>query len=169
MPSASLRSASRAVNHQFQSNARKNSTKMSSDNSSHLAYRLLRPLASGQSAGDAAKCDVTKAVSELTRLVEQSSLPGGDSVDDVLWDTWNAVFQVAADTRHQSQNDGLVDFMTQLRKTTVFGPDGATVLANENCKVWDDIPQFGWVARDIWNFSELCSIMFLHTRQPTAV
>lgn len=139
---------------------------MSSDNPSRLVYRLLRPLASGQSAGDAAKPDITKAVFELTRLVEQSSLPGGGSVDNVLWDMWTAVFQVAADAPHQSQSDGLVDFLTQLRKTTVFGPDGVAVRAEENRKVWDDIPQFGWAARDIWNFSESCAIIFPHGREP---
>lgn len=127
---------------------------MSGDNSSHPAYGLLQPLASAQSARDATKTNITKAVSELTELVQKSSLPGGgDSIGDVLWDVWNAVFQVAADTPHQSQGDGLVDFMTQLRKTTASGPDGAAILADEGQKVWDDIPQFGWVAREIWNFS----------------
>ncbi|KAL8411238.1 hypothetical protein RB596_000761 [Gaeumannomyces avenae] len=126
---------------------------MSGDNSSHPAYRLLQPLASTQSASDAAKPDITKVVAELTELVQRSIVPGGDLIGDVLWDVWSAVFQVAADTPHQSQSDGLVDFMTQLRKTTVSSPGGAAVLADENQKVWDDIPQFGWVARDIWNFS----------------
>ncbi|OHE94371.1 hypothetical protein CORC01_10299 [Colletotrichum orchidophilum] len=85
-------------------------------------------------------------VDEFKDLAKKSE----SEIEDFLWDTYNAIFAVAKQTPPEKQTP-LVDFLQRLRETTVTASDGQP-LKLSNQVVWKDLPTFGWVARDLWNF-----------------
>jgi hypothetical protein len=89
---------------------------------------------------------IAKAVQQLS---EQATASAAE-IGDFIWDVFNAVFDVSAkiDVGEQA---ALVDFLEALRQVDVAGADGKT-LKHEGGQVWKDLPTFGWVARDLWNF-----------------
>lgn len=77
-----------------------------------------------------------------------------DEVDDVLWDSWNRVFDIAERTPPEEQG-GLDEFLVRLRGLGDKGEDGEMkVYEADGGKLWGDMPAFGWVARDKWNFGK---------------
>ncbi|KAL2126513.1 hypothetical protein VTI74DRAFT_782 [Chaetomium olivicolor] len=72
------------------------------------------------------------------------------SIGDYLWEAFNAVFDVAGRTPSERQGR-LLEFLDQLRQTTATDANGQP-LSYEGGVVWKDMPSFGWVARDLWNF-----------------
>jgi len=72
------------------------------------------------------------------------------SIGDYLWEAFNAVFDVAARALPEKQGR-LLEFSDRLRQTTAIDANGQP-LSYEGGVVWKDMPSFGWVARDLWNF-----------------
>ena len=89
------------------------------------------------------------ASAAVRRLSEQAAVSAAE-IGDFVWDVYNAVFDAVAQTAAEHQ-DGLVFFMEQLRQAEVLDGRGQP-LNHEDGRVWMDLPTFGWVARDLWNF-----------------
>ncbi|KAK1704895.1 hypothetical protein CaCOL14_009319 [Colletotrichum acutatum] len=96
--------------------------------------------------GTTDKKALENTVDEFKDLAKKSE----SQIEDFLWDTYNAIFAVAKQTAPEKQAP-LVDFLQRLRETTVTASDGQPLKFN-NQVVWKDLPTFGWVARDLWNF-----------------
>ncbi|TEA12764.1 hypothetical protein C8034_v005738 [Colletotrichum sidae] len=94
---------------------------------------------------------VVKAFVDLARKAESE-------LEDFLWDTYNAIFTVAKGTPYSRQTP-LVQFVYRLRETTATGSDGQALHIKESV-VWKDLPTFGWVARDLFNFGTPISPTF---------
>ncbi|KXH56883.1 hypothetical protein CSAL01_06131 [Colletotrichum salicis] len=92
-------------------------------------------------------------VSEFKDLAKKSE----SQIEDFLWDTYNAIFAVAKQTSPENQTP-LVDLLQRLRGSTVTASDGQPLKLNSQV-VWKDLPTFGWVARDLWNFGEYTHLM----------
>ncbi|SPN99074.1 uncharacterized protein DNG_02113 [Cephalotrichum gorgonifer] len=75
-----------------------------------------------------------------------------DEVNDILWESWNRIFDIAEQTTPEKQ-DGLYEFLVSLKdiKEKSEG-DGVKIYEAEGGKLWEDMPAFPWVARDLWNF-----------------
>jgi len=104
------------------------------------------------------KPDATDATVQgaVTALVDQASAVSAESIADLLWDTWVAVFEVAGQTPVDRQGK-LIEFMVELQKVEVTGANGQPVKDENGGVVWTDLPTFGWVARETWNFGEFCA------------
>ncbi|KAK4142929.1 uncharacterized protein C8A04DRAFT_12886 [Dichotomopilus funicola] len=76
--------------------------------------------------------------------------PASSALGDFLWDAFGAVFKAVGRTP-AAQQGKLLDFLTQLQAIKATDNDGKT-LKHEDGEVWNDLPSFGWVARDLWNF-----------------
>ena len=99
--------------------------------------------------------DVPSAVRTLSD--HAASIPSTE-IPDFLWDVFNGVFGVAGQAAGDKEVTALVDLLVQLRKTDVKDPKTGEVRTCEGGKVWSELPTFGWVARDLWNFGMLsCS------------
>jgi hypothetical protein len=95
-----------------------------------------------------------QAIAEaVQKIAAQTTKISASELGDFVWDVYNAVFDVSAQLQKQSN---LVDFLVQLRQTSVSGSDGQQ-LSYEGGNIWTDLPTFGWVARDLWNFGRLAS------------
>lgn len=94
---------------------------------------------------------ITEAVQ---KIAAQTPKTPASELGDFVWDVYNAIFDVSAQLQKQSH---LVDFLVQLRQTSVSGSDGQQ-LSYEGGKIWTDLPTFGWVARDLWNFDALATL-----------
>ncbi len=79
------------------------------------------------------------------------------SFEELTWRTFSGVFEALADTTPKHQGC-LLDFLTQLRQTTVTDAEGKPVEIDDG-EVWTDLPRFGWVARDCWNFGRLAETL----------
>ncbi|KAJ3950829.1 hypothetical protein N0V92_012780 [Colletotrichum tropicale] len=91
-----------------------------------------------------------KAFDDTIQKYNDLAKAAESSLEDFLWDTYNAIFATAKQTPPEKQAP-LVDFVQRLRETTVTGSDGQALHLSEGV-VWKDLPTFGWVARDLWNF-----------------
>ncbi|EFQ30863.1 hypothetical protein CGRA01v4_12931 [Colletotrichum graminicola] len=100
-------------------------------------------------SGDTSEKAIDDTVQEFNTLAKNSQ----SEIEDFLWDMYNAVFAVAKQTPPEKQGP-LVHFLQRLRDTTVTASDGQP-LKLSNQVVWKDLPTFGWVARDLWNFDAL--------------
>ncbi|KAK1962806.1 hypothetical protein LY78DRAFT_683771 [Colletotrichum sublineola] len=94
-----------------------------------------------------------KALNDTVQEFNTLAKKAQSEIEDFLWDTYNAVFAVAKQTSPENQGP-LVHFLQRLRETTVTASDGQP-LKLSNQVVWKDLPTFGWVARDLWNFDPL--------------
>ncbi|KAF9876779.1 hypothetical protein CkaCkLH20_05625 [Colletotrichum karsti] len=94
--------------------------------------------------------DDKKALDETVQKFNDLAKDSESQLEDFLWDTYNAIFAVAKQTPPEKQGP-LVDFIQRLRETTVTASDGQSLHLSEGV-VWKDLPTFGWVARDLWNF-----------------
>ncbi|KAK1705797.1 hypothetical protein BDP67DRAFT_530346 [Colletotrichum lupini] len=110
------------------------------------AYKSLSSFLKTEGATD--KQALENTVDEFKDLAKKSE----SQIEDFLWDTYNAIFAVAKQTPPEKQTP-LLDFLQRLRETTVTASDGQPLKLN-NQVVWKDLPTFGWVARDLWNFGE---------------
>ena len=89
---------------------------------------------------------VVEVASSFSKFV--TSPPSG--VDDRLWEGWNAFFDIVGKTPPEDQQR-LVDFLVELRKTTAKDEEGR-VVRHDDGELWKDLPALGWVARELWNF-----------------
>ncbi len=103
----------------------------------HILEPLIEP--------DATEHTVATAVQTLNDQATSAS-----SIGDYLWEAFNAVFDVAARTPPEKQGR-LLEFLGRLRQTTATDANGQP-LSYEGGVVWKDMPSFGWVSRDLWNF-----------------
>ncbi|KZL71230.1 hypothetical protein CT0861_04824, partial [Colletotrichum tofieldiae] len=110
------------------------------------AYKTLDAFVKSGSTDEKALGDT---VQEFKNLAKKSE----SEIEDFLWDTYNAIFAVAGQTSPEKQGP-LVEFLQRLRETTVTASDGQP-LKLSNQVVWKELPTFGWVARDLWNFDVL--------------
>ncbi|KAK2063358.1 hypothetical protein LY76DRAFT_503918 [Colletotrichum caudatum] len=94
-----------------------------------------------------------KALDDTAQQFNTLAKESQSNIDDFLWDTYNAIFAVAKQTPPEKQGP-LVHLLQRLRETTVTASDGQP-LKLSNQVVWKDLPTFGWVARDLWNFDAL--------------
>ncbi|KAJ0300192.1 hypothetical protein COL5a_003859 [Colletotrichum fioriniae] len=108
------------------------------------AYKSLSSFVKTDGTTD--KKALENTVDEFKDLAKKSE----SQIEDFLWDTYNAIFAVAKQTPPEKQAP-LLDFLQRLRETTVTASDGQPLKLN-NQVVWKDLPTFGWVARDLWNF-----------------
>ena len=110
------------------------------------------------------KLDATDATVQaaVTMLVDQARALPAESIADLLWDTWVAVFEVAGQTPVDRQGK-LVEFMVELQKVKVTGANGQPLKDENGGVVWTDLPTFGWVAREKWNFGEFCASKLLNS------
>ncbi|KAK0619577.1 hypothetical protein B0T14DRAFT_479830 [Immersiella caudata] len=92
---------------------------------------------------------IEKVVRQLSEQATASAAETG-KLSDFIWDVFNAVFDVSATIGTPAQKL-LPVFMEKLRQANVAGADDKT-LKHEGGEVWKDLPTFGWVARDHWNF-----------------
>lgn len=85
-----------------------------------------------------------------------------DKVNDVLYESWNRVFDLAQDTPPGEQ-DRLVEFLLRLKGHQDKDEKGeAKVYETENGKLWADLPTFGWEARERWNFGMSPPLLSFH-------
>ncbi|KAL2882832.1 hypothetical protein SGCOL_001522 [Colletotrichum sp. CLE4] len=96
------------------------------------------------------KADDKKALDDTVSEFRDLAKKSESQIEDFLWDTYNAIFAVAKQTSPEHQTP-LIDFLQRLRETTVTASDGQPLKLNSQV-VWKDLPTFGWVARDLWNF-----------------
>jgi len=75
-----------------------------------------------------------------------------EQTEDFLWTLWNAVFEAAAQASSEEQLKLIVELLVQLSKVEVKNPATGEVLTRFDDKVWADLPMFGWVVRDWFNF-----------------
>jgi hypothetical protein len=75
---------------------------------------------------------------------------------DSIWYAYCAIVTIAANTPFEKQKL-LVDFVQNLRRKTLHSKTGDDI-TQEDGLVWRDLPTFGWVARDAWNYGELLSL-----------
>ncbi|KAL0934946.1 uncharacterized protein CTRU02_209537 [Colletotrichum truncatum] len=113
-------------------------------NSAIAALPAYKALDAFVKAGD--KKSLEDTVQKFNDLAKASE----SELEDFLWDTYNAIFAVAKQTSPEKQ-EPLADFVQRLRETTVTGSNGQALHLQESV-VWKDLPTFGWVARDLWNF-----------------
>ncbi|TLD04058.1 hypothetical protein PgNI_11147 [Pyricularia grisea] len=125
---------------------------MPTDPASSPAHQLLKPLVNGQDAtkSNAGGIDVTKVVSELSDAARAAE----NNVEDFVYKTWTDLFEIAGqiDYGNNAAQDDLVKVLSELRGTSVTGSGGKTLAVKDAGEVWNDLPTFGWVAREIWNF-----------------
>ncbi|QBZ65188.1 hypothetical protein PoMZ_06894 [Pyricularia oryzae] len=124
---------------------------MSTDPAASPAHQLLKPLINGQDTTkcDAGGVDVSKVVSELSDAARAAE----KNVDDFVYNTWTDLFEIAGQIEYGNvAQDQLVKVMKELRGTSVTGSGGKTLAVQDAGEVWKDLPTFGWVAREIWNF-----------------
>lgn len=77
-----------------------------------------------------------------------------DDLEDVLWDSWNHLFDIVKRTSSDDQ-DRLVEFLVLLREFEVKDAQGEKkVYEVGDGTLWSDLPVLGWVARDEWNFGK---------------
>lgn len=118
------------------------------------AIAIVESLTKGVGADASTK--VSSAVSELVNggKVAESETPS--KMADYLWDAFNDVFELAGRTAPDHQRS-IIDLLVGLRKNTILD-DGTCqplrIKAAGEGVVWRDLPSFGWVARDLWNFGE---------------
>ncbi|KAK3366757.1 hypothetical protein B0T24DRAFT_367594 [Lasiosphaeria ovina] len=105
----------------------------------------------GQEAEPAAEGDaVVAAVTEFSKQAKAAAAASSLALADYVWTIFRVVFDIAAATPAERQGP-LVDFLVQLRKAPVTGADGQP-LTYEGGLVWTDLPTFGWVAREYFNY-----------------
>lgn len=119
------------------------------------AIAIMESLTKGGVSTDA-YAKVSSAVEELVKggKVAQSETP--PKMADYLWDTFNEVFDLAGKTAGANQQH-IIDLLLGLRKNTILDDGTCQPLRIEAAGegvVWRDLPSFGWVARDLWNFGE---------------
>lgn len=108
-----------------------------------------------------------KPVSQHVETFHSAVTGRMEQVDDVLWESWNRIFDLAEETPPGKQ-DRLVEFLLRLKGHQDKDEKGeARVYDTENGKLWGDLPKFGWEARDRWNFGmDHCpsTLYIIHTQ-----
>lgn len=80
------------------------------------------------------------------------AVTGQADVDGVLWESWSRFFDVVEGTPPGEQGR-LVEFLVALKGfEEKDGKGERKVHEAKSGKLWEDLPSFGWVARDRWNF-----------------
>ncbi|KAL2133708.1 hypothetical protein VTI74DRAFT_1884 [Chaetomium olivicolor] len=74
----------------------------------------------------------------------------GAAMEDFLWSAFNALFQLVGRTPPENQKY-LVEFVAQLRTKAV--PRRDEWPSSLKGEVYTDLPTFGWVARDLFNYN----------------
>lgn len=115
-------------------------------------FELVAPLADPEATAD----DVTAVIQALNSKA-QAPIEG---IDEFVWHTYSGVFEAVQDTPSERQGR-LLDFVFQLRQTTVTDAEGKPVCSYGE-EVWQDLPQFGWIARDLWNMGKFILLQGAH-------
>ncbi|KAK4162429.1 hypothetical protein QBC43DRAFT_321915 [Cladorrhinum sp. PSN259] len=122
-----------------------------------IIHEVLAPLVSGSSS----EKDITTAVRTVTDLANEISTPKReksvvdayredivhDELSTLFWQLYSEVFNLVGKTP-AAQQAPLISFLVQLQKETIK-PD---FKFEEDASIWHDLPQFGWAARDFFNF-----------------
>lgn len=88
-----------------------------------------------------------------------------NDLEDVLWESWGHLFDIVKETPPDDQ-ERLVEFLILLKGFEVKDAQGEKkVYEVADGKLWSDLPVFGWMARDEWNFGKN-SICHGPTRRP---
>jgi len=95
------------------------------------------------------------ALPNIVQSLSNQVLADESKADDLVWETWNSLFAVVAKTPREEQGR-LVNFVDLLRKSPVKNAAGQEVTV-EGGALWADLPTFGWVARDLWNWGKMTS------------
>ncbi|KAM7183256.1 Protein of unknown function (DUF3632) domain containing protein [Rhypophila sp. PSN 637] len=90
------------------------------------------------------------------KIVQGSKLVQKDTqeLDNYVYDTWCGIFDLVGKTSSEHQQP-IIDLLLELRKTTLYPNDDSSkepVNVQSAGTLWSDLPTFGWVARDLWNF-----------------
>ncbi|KAM7219451.1 Protein of unknown function (DUF3632) domain containing protein [Rhypophila decipiens] len=90
------------------------------------------------------------------KIIQGSKLVQNDAqkLDDYVYDTWCGIFDLVGKTSSEHQQP-IIDLLLELRKTTLYLNDDSSkepVNVQSAGILWSDLPTFGWVARDLWNF-----------------
>jgi hypothetical protein len=94
----------------------------------------------------------TATVQATAQGLKDEAEAAPDNVDDLVWFTFSAFFEVVGRTPPERQGR-LIELLTQLQQTKALGADGQVLKHGDgDGEVWADLPTFGWVARDVWNF-----------------
>ncbi|KAK4038596.1 hypothetical protein C8A01DRAFT_47797 [Parachaetomium inaequale] len=113
---------------------------------SNNALALLEPLTDPS----ATAATVQAAVQGLN----DEALASPADVDNLLWDAFETLFDVVGRTPPERQGR-LLEFLTQLQQTKAKDAEGKVLKQGDgDGEVWADLPTFGWVAREKWNFDE---------------
>lgn len=90
------------------------------------------------------------------RALNDQARADPDSIGDFLWDVFTVVVGAAQGAPAERQGT-LIEFLVQLRQTAATDANGQP-LAYCDGQVWKDMPSFGWVVRDRWNFGALVQL-----------
>ena len=75
-----------------------------------------------------------------------------DDLNGALWASWSRFFDIVEGTPPGEQ-ERLVEFLVALRGFQEKDEKGGRkVYEAESGKLWEDLPTFGWQARESWNF-----------------
>lgn len=82
------------------------------------------------------------------------AVTGQSDIDDALWACWTRFFDIVDETPPAEQ-ERLVEFVVALKGFREKDGEGKVkVYEAKSGKLWEDLPSFGWVARDRWNFGK---------------
>jgi hypothetical protein len=97
--------------------------------------------------------DIPSVIRKLSeQLSNRAASTPATGIEDFVWTVWNAVFEAAGQASSEEQLHLIVEFLVQLSKVEVKDPATGEVLTLYSDKVWTDLPMFGWVTRDWFNF-----------------
>lgn len=116
------------------------------------ALQTLEALTTG-----ATPAEVTTPTKVTADIVKGSKLLLNNTAElnDYVYDTWTGLFDLVGKTFPEHQQP-IIDLLLELRKSTIYQDGDATkrpVTVQDDGILWKDLPTFGWVARDLWNFS----------------
>ncbi|KAM7206059.1 Protein of unknown function (DUF3632) domain containing protein [Naviculisporaceae sp. PSN 640] len=98
--------------------------------------------------------DATIAANKIAGEIVKGSkllLKNTEELNDYVYETWTGFFDLVGKT--SPAQHPILHVLLELRK---FAPDGdtagSTFIVQNDGVLWKDLPTFGWVARDLWNF-----------------
>ncbi|KAK4152380.1 hypothetical protein C8A00DRAFT_34907 [Chaetomidium leptoderma] len=109
--------------------------------------KLLEPLADPSAANET----IAAAVKGFNDQAKAAAAESESSVECYVWDAFGKLFDVVGRTPPEHQGK-LLDFSAELQQTTVTDADGKPLKISGFGKLWEDMPQFGMIVRDLWNF-----------------
>lgn len=90
------------------------------------------------------------SIPTLVQTLNDAILADESQASDIVWDSWNSLLSIAGQTPRDKQGR-LVDFLQTLRQSCPKNGAGKKVIV-EGDALWESLPTFGWVARELWNW-----------------